>query len=68
MAHIFGLANYGRAMGLMGPIITLCVMPGFALVGRMVDTLGSYAPTLYLFAGLCLVSAALLLPMRLHHR
>jgi predicted MFS family arabinose efflux permease len=65
MAHVFGLANYGRAMGLMGPIITLCVMPGFAVVGRMVDTVGSYTPTLYLFAGLCLVSAALLLPMRL---
>lgn len=68
MAHIFGLANYGRAMGLMGPIITLCVMPGFAVVGRMVDTLGSYSPTLYLFAGLCLVSAVLLLPMRLQFR
>lgn len=64
MAHVFGLANYGRAMGLMGPIITLCIMPGFAVVGRMVDMFGSYTPTLYLFAGMCLVSAALLLPMR----
>lgn len=64
MAHVFGLANYGRAMGLMGPIITLCVMPGFAVVGRMVDMLGSYTPTLYLFAGMCVISAALLLPMR----
>lgn len=67
-ARVFGLANYGRAMGLMGPVITLCVMPGFALTGRMVDTLGSYTPTLYLFAGCCLVAAALLLPLRPEHR
>lgn len=67
-ARVFGLANYGRAMGLMGPVITLCVMPGFALTGRMVDTLGSYTPTLYLFAACCLVAAALLLPLRPEHR
>ena len=65
MAHLFGLGSYGRAMGLMGPIITLCVMPGFAIIGRMYDSLGSYTPSLYLFTVVCGVSALLLLPLRL---
>mgnify|MGYP001812910334 FL=1 len=65
MAHLFGLGSYGRAMGLMGPIITLCVMPGFAVIGRMYDSIGSYTPSLYLFTGVCAASALLLLPLRL---
>ena len=65
MAHVFGLASYGKAMGLMGPVITLCVMPSYTVIGRMVDSYGSYTPSLYLFTGLCFVSAALLLPLRL---
>jgi predicted MFS family arabinose efflux permease len=64
MAQVFGLASYGRAMGLMGPVITLCVMPGFAVIGRMYDSLGSYSASLYLFAMLVAVAAALLLPLR----
>ncbi|RLQ23226.1 MFS transporter [Seongchinamella sediminis] len=68
MAQLFGLGSYGRAMGLMGPIITLCVMPGFAIVGRMYDSLGSYTPSLYLFTGVCAVSALLLLPLKLPAR
>ncbi len=68
MAQAFGLASYGRAMGLMGPLITLCVMPGFALVGRLYDVSGSYSPSLYLFAAITVVAAALLLPLRLEHR
>ena len=65
MAHAFGLASYGRAMGLMGPLITLCVMPSFPIMGRLVDASGSYTGALYLFAGLVAVAVALLLPLRL---
>ena len=65
MAHVFGLASYGKAMGLMGPVITLCVMPSYTVIGRMVDNAGSYTPSLYLFTALCFVAAALLLPLRL---
>ena len=54
MAKVFGLASFGRAMGLMGPIITLCVMPGFAIIGRMYDELGTYSNSLVLFC-LCLL-------------
>lgn len=65
MAQVFGLASYGRAMGLMGPLITLCVMPSFTITGRLYDTYGSYAPALYLFTGFCIAAALLLLPLRL---
>jgi predicted MFS family arabinose efflux permease len=63
-ARIFGLLSYGRAMGLMGPVLTLCILPGFSLVGRLYDTTGSYASSLLTFAALLLVSAALLLPLK----
>jgi MFS family permease len=65
MAQAFGLASYGRAMGLMGPLITVCVMPSFAVVGRLFDISGSYSLSLYISAGLAVVAAALLLPLRL---
>jgi MFS family permease len=65
MAQAFGLASYGRAMGLMGPLITLCVMPAFPLVGRLYDLTGNYVTSLYLLAALTAVSAMLLLPLRL---
>ena len=65
MAQLFGLASFGRAMGLMGPIITLCVMPGFAVIGRMYDSLGTYSTSLYLFAALCVLAAVLLVPLNL---
>ena len=41
MAQAFGLVSYGRAMGLMNPLITLCVMPAFPLVRRGVDMSGT---------------------------
>lgn len=65
MAQAFGLASYGRAMGLMGPLITLCVMPGFAFVGKLHDISGSYTLSLLIFSGLTLLAACLLLPLRL---
>lgn len=64
MARIFGLLSYGRAMGLMGPLITLCVMPGYALIGRLYDVSGSYAPALLCFSVGLVVSALLVLPLR----
>ncbi|KAA1193280.1 MFS transporter [Pseudohalioglobus sediminis] len=67
MAQVFGLLSYGRAMGLMGPLITLCVMPGFTIIGRLYDNLGSYTPGLYLFTGFCVAAALMILPLRLDH-
>ena len=65
MAQAFGLASYGRAMGLMGPLITLCVMPSFPIMGRLVDASGSYTGALYLFSAVVAVAATLLLPLKL---
>ena len=65
MAHAFGVVSYGRAMGLMNPLITLVVMPAFPLVGRLVDMSGSYVSTLYLFVALTVVAMVLLVPLTL---
>jgi cyanate permease len=65
IARVFGLLSYGRVMGMMGPVITLCVMPGYAAVGRIYDVSGSYVPALIFFAGVLVVSILLLLPMKM---
>jgi MFS family permease len=65
IADIFGLQSYGRAFGLMAPIITLFVMVGFPLTGRLYDATGSFSLCLWIFAGLMVVAAGLLVPLRL---
>jgi len=63
MAQVFGVASYGRAMGLMGPVITLCILPSYPVVGRLFDASGSYQSGLYLATAAVLVSAALIVPL-----
>ncbi|WP_239017358.1 MFS transporter [Seongchinamella sediminis] len=65
IADLFGLQSYGRAFGLMGPIITLFVMMGFPLVGRLFDVTGSFSLGLWISAALMAVAAILLVPLRL---
>ncbi len=65
MAQVFGIASYGRAMGLMGPVITLCILPSYPVVGRLFDASGSFVSSLYLASVAVVVSALLLLPMRM---
>ena len=65
MARVFGVDSYGRAMGLMGPVITLLLMPAYIFVGRMHDAFGNYVATLLVFAGLILLAILLLGPVRL---
>jgi MFS family permease len=65
MADIFSLQSYGRAMGLMGPVITLFVMPGFPLAGRLYDATGSFSLFLWVSSALLAVAAALLVPLRI---
>jgi MFS family permease len=65
IADIFGLHSYGRAFGLMAPIITLFVMVGFPLTGRLYDATGSYSLCLSIFSGLMVVAAVLVVPLRL---
>ncbi|MEM1111994.1 MAG: MFS transporter [Pseudomonadota bacterium] len=68
MARIFGLLSYGRAMGLMGPLITICVLPGYTIVGRVYDQTGGFGPVFALFAGVMVVSILLIVPIRLDER
>ena len=64
MVRIFGLLSYGRAMGLMGPLLTILIMPGYALVGRLYDLNGSFTLALSLFSGAVVLAAALLIPLK----
>jgi MFS family permease len=65
MARCFGLISYGKAMGLMGPVLTLSVMPSFLIMGRLYDMSGSYQLGMMVFCGLSLVSAAMLVPLKI---
>jgi len=66
MARIFGLLSYGRAMGLMGPVLTVCIMPGYAIAGRLYDTSGSFTVVLTAFAVVVVAAILLLLPLRVN--
>jgi MFS family permease len=65
MAKVFGLVSYGRAMGLMGPLISLLVMPGFTISGRLYDATGSYQLCLLVFAAVLVLGALALVPLKL---
>ncbi len=65
VARVFGLVSYGRAMGIMGPLVTICVLPGFPVVGRLVDMSGSYTLCFQVFSVVVLVGALVLFPLRL---
>jgi MFS family permease len=67
LAQVFGVSSFGRAMGMMGPVITLIVMPSFVVVGRIVDATGSYSFLLQAFAGILVVALLLLVPLRISH-
>lgn len=66
MARAFGLVSYGRAMGLMSPLISLIVMPGFIVAGKVVDMTGNYVVLLQSFCVVLLVGALILIPLRLN--
>jgi sugar phosphate permease len=65
MAQVFGVNSFGRAMGAMGPIVTLLIMPAYILVGRLYDLHGNYVTVLQIFTGISIIAAALLIPVRL---
>ena len=61
---IFGVSNFGRAMGLMSPVISVLVTPAFPLAGYVRDVSGSYVPAFQGFIGALALAALLLLPLR----
>ena len=64
LAVQFGVASYGRAMGLMNPLIVLMIMPGYAVTGYLYDMSGNYQLAFSLCGGLAILSAVILLAMR----
>ncbi len=65
VARIFGIDSFGRTMGAMGPLITLCIIPAYIVVGRLFDSTGSYTASLILFTGMIGIAAALLIPLKI---
>jgi MFS family permease len=61
---IFGVENFGRAMGLMSPVISLMAAPAFPIAGYLRDTTGSYVPAFQSFLGALLLALLLLIPLR----
>lgn len=68
LAVIFGVASYGRVMGLMNPLITLLVMPGFVVTGYLFDRSGHYHDAFWLYCVLLVLAAAILTRLRMPAR
>lgn len=68
MAKAFGLVSYGRAMGVMGPLITVQVMLGFVVVGKLVDMTGNYQLCLQVFSAVIVAAAIILVPLKLEEQ
>ncbi|MEP6161450.1 MAG: MFS transporter [Halieaceae bacterium] len=66
MAHVFGVDSYGRAMGAMGPVITLLIVPAYTVVGKLYDLQGDYTLCLLIFTGIIVLASALLIPLRIN--
>ncbi len=65
VAAAFGIQNFGRAMGLMSPLIAILVMPGFLIAGWSDDMTGSFVLALRIYVVEIGVAALLLLGLRL---
>lgn len=56
IAMFFGVTNYGRVMGLMGPINVMCNFIALPLTGWLFDITGSYTAPLSVFIVLLILS------------
>jgi MFS family permease len=65
LAAVFGVVSYGRVMGLMSPLVTLLIMPGYTLAGFLYDLTGAYRLCFLAFVGLLIVAALLLVKLQL---
>lgn len=68
MAQLFGVANFGRAMGLQAPLISLGAMGGLWIAGRLYDQTGSYVLPFQIFAVLLAAAALVLVLLRMPER
>jgi MFS family permease len=65
VAAAFGVASYGRVMGLIMPVIAVCTFPGPILAARSMDATDSYELAMRGFVLAIAVAAAMLIPLRL---
>ena len=65
MAAIFGVANFGRAMGLQAPIISVGAMAGYGIAGRAHGQTGSFVLAFQIFAVALGVAMLILLALRM---
>jgi MFS family permease len=65
VAAAFGTASFGRVMGLLMPVISVLVMPGFMIAGASSDATGSFTLAMRIFVGLIGLAALLLLGLQL---
>ncbi len=65
MAAIFGVANFGRAMGFQAPIIAVGAMAGYGIAGRAHGQTGSFVLAFQIFAVALGVAMLILLALRM---
>jgi len=63
--QLFGLANFGRAMGLMAPVMGVVITPAYPLLGYVRDSAGSYVPAFQGAIGVLVAAALFLVPLRM---
>ncbi|MBJ22640.1 MAG: MFS transporter [bacterium] len=61
---IFGVQNFGRAMGWMMPVIGILVTPSYLIAGAIRDSSGSYVLAFQVFLGVLGAAVLLILPLR----
>jgi len=62
--RLFGVANFGRAMGLMGPVIAVTTMVVYPIVGNVRDATGSYAAVFQGDLAVLALAVAIVIPLR----
>jgi MFS family permease len=65
LAAVFGVRSFGRAMGLMGPMMLPVAFAGPPLAGYIHDQTGSYQLAFQLGLGLLIAAAAFAFTLRL---
>ena len=65
MARLYGVVSYGRAMGVMMPLVSILAMMGFPLIGILYGISESYQLPFAVFTGITVLSAIMLWPLKL---
>jgi len=64
--ELFGRASFGRLIGIMAGIVAIGNIIGPFLAGWTYETLGTYQPIWFIFAGASVISVVLMLTIKPH--